>query len=149
MNRRTVKRKPRPAAGPRGETASDGIRINRFLSMCGIASRRKAEELVTAGRVRVNQVVVRELGSRVDPARDTVTVDDKAVAPVQEQVYIVLNKPKDAITTLSDERGRRTVMSLFKSRHRIFPIGRLDRDTTGVLLFTNDGEFAHRLMHPR
>jgi 23S rRNA pseudouridine2605 synthase len=149
MSPQARKRMPLRASSSRGETAADGIRINRFLSMCGIASRRKAEELVEAGRVKVNRKIVRELGSRVDPARDTVSVDDKVVSLVQEQVYLVLNKPKDAITTLSDERGRRTVMNLFRSRHRVFPIGRLDRDTTGVLLFTNDGEFAHRLMHPR
>ena len=117
--------------------------------MCGVASRRKAEQLVLDGRVSVNRSIVTDLSTRVDPASDRVAVDGKPVAEVHERVYVVLNKPKDAITTLSDERGRRTVMSLIRSRHRIFPIGRLDRDTTGVLLLTNDGEFAHHLMHPR
>ncbi len=149
MSREGRRHAPRRTVAHPGESASTGIRINRFLSMCGIASRRKAEELVAAGRVRVNRNVVRELGSRVDPSRDTVTVDDRPVTPVLEHVYLVLNKPKDAITTMHDERGRRTVMSLFRSRHRVFPVGRLDRDTTGVLLFTNDGEFAHRLTHPK
>ena len=117
--------------------------------MCGIASRRKAEELVTKGRVRVNRSIVTDLSTRVNPAHDHVFVDGKPISQVHEHVYLVLNKPKDAITTLSDERGRRTVMGLLKSRHRVYPIGRLDRNTTGVLLLTNDGEFANRLMHPR
>jgi 23S rRNA pseudouridine2605 synthase len=125
------------------------VRINRYLSMCGVASRRKAEQLVLEGRVRVNRSVITDLGRRVDPDHDRISVDGKPVTQVHEHVYLVLNKPKDAITTLSDERGRRTVMSLFKSRHRVYPVGRLDRNTTGVLLFTNDGEFANRLMHPR
>lgn len=129
--------------------SSSSIRINRYLSMCGVASRRKAEELVLKGRVRVNRSVITELGTRVHPGRDQVFVDGKPVVQVHEHVYLVLNKPKDAITTLSDERGRRTVMGLFKSRHRVYPIGRLDRNTTGVLLLTNNGEFANRLMHPR
>ncbi len=129
--------------------AASRIRINRYLSMCGISSRRKAEELILKGRVSVNRKVVTDLATRIDPAKDRVMVDGKPVAKVQETVYVVLNKPKDAITTLSDERGRRTVMSMIKSRHRIFPIGRLDRNTTGVLLLTNDGEFANRLMHPK
>ena len=129
---------------------ADGlIRINRYLSMCGIASRRKAEELVLAGKVEVNRRVVRDLATRVDPRRDRVFVDGNEAIPEQHNLYLVLNKPKDTITTLSDERGRRTVMSLVRSRQRVYPIGRLDRNTTGVLLLTNDGAFAHRLMHPK
>lgn len=125
------------------------VRINRFLSMCGLSSRRKAEELVLAGSVSVNGRVVTDLAARVDPAKDRVTVRGEPVTPEREALYLVLNKPKDAITTAKDERGRRSVMDILKSRQRVFPVGRLDRNTTGVLLFTNDGEFAHRLMHPR
>ncbi|HTY00852.1 MAG TPA: pseudouridine synthase [Bacteroidota bacterium] len=125
------------------------VRLNRFLSMCGVTSRRKADDLIQAGEVRVNRAVVTDLGTKVRLSVDHVSVRGHEVAPSQEYVYLVLNKPKDTITTLSDERGRNTVMQLVSSRHRIYPIGRLDRHTTGVLLFTNDGPFAHQLMHPR
>lgn len=128
---------------------TDGVRINRFLSMCGIASRRKAEELIRTGAVRINGVVVTDLGTRVDPSRDKVFVNGSQAARVHDYLYLVMNKPKDAITTAKDERGRTTVMDLLRSKQRVFPVGRLDRNTTGVLLFTNDGEFANRMMHPR
>jgi 23S rRNA pseudouridine2605 synthase len=125
------------------------LRLNRYLSMCGVASRRKADELIENGRVEVNRKVVKDLGTKVNPACDSVFVDGKRVGHIQEHVYLVMNKPKDAITTLSDEKGRNTVMKFVRSKQRVYPIGRLDRNTTGVLLFTNDGEFAHHLMHPR
>jgi len=130
-------------------TVTERIRINRYLSMCGLASRRKAEELVTKGKVRVNGEIISDLGTKIDPQHDKVFVEGKQVVQLDERIYLVMNKPKDTITTLSDERGRRTVMSLLDTKRRVFPIGRLDRNTTGVLLFTNDGEFANRLMHPR
>jgi len=129
--------------------ASGLIRINRYLSICGFASRRKADELVLAGRVRINGSVMTDLGTRVDPATDKITLDDQSVTLVHDHLYLVLNKPKDTITTLSDERGRKTVVQLVRTKQRVFPIGRLDRNTTGVLLLTSDGEFAHHLMHPR
>ena len=129
--------------------AQGQIRINRFLSMCGITSRRKAEELVLQGKVEINHTVVRDLSTRVDPVRDRVFVGGTQALPVEGFLYLVLNKPKDSITTLSDERGRTTVMSMVHSRQRVYPVGRLDRNTTGVLLLTNDGNFAHRLMHPK
>jgi 23S rRNA pseudouridine2605 synthase len=125
------------------------VRINRYLSMCGIASRRKAEELVLQGKVEVNHHVVTDLATKVRPGIDRVYVEGRQAARVHDYVYLVMNKPKDTITTLSDERGRTTVMSLIRSKQRVFPIGRLDRNTTGVLLFTDDGEFANRLMHPK
>jgi pseudouridine synthase len=128
---------------------SDSIRLNRFLSMCGVSSRRKADEMITSGAVSVNGRAVTDLGVRIDIKHDVVRVDGRQVALVHDFVYLVLNKPKDTITTLSDDRGRNTVMSLVASRHRVYPVGRLDRNTTGVLLFTNDGEFANRLMHPK
>ena len=125
------------------------VRINRYLSMCGIASRRKVEQLVLDGKVSVDKKVITHLATKVDPTRNKVFVNGKQVVQTQELIYLVMNKPRDTITTLSDERGRTTVMSLLKSKRRVFPIGRLDRNTTGVLLFTNDGEFANRLMHPK
>jgi pseudouridine synthase len=125
------------------------VRINRYLGMCGIASRRKAEDLVRGGKVLVNGRTVTDLATRIDPERDRVFVGGKQISRVHDYVYLVMNKPRDTITTLHDERGRTTVMSLLRTRDRVFPVGRLDRNTTGVLLFTNDGEFAHRLMHPR
>jgi pseudouridine synthase len=146
---------PRPRPRPRRATpvppapSGGAVRINRYLGMCGVSSRRKAEELVLEGKVRVNGVIVTDLATRVDLRRDRVTVSGADVAPDRDTVYLVLNKPRDAITTAKDERGRRSVMDLLRVRGRVFPVGRLDRNTTGVLLFTNDGEFAHRLMHPR
>ncbi len=125
------------------------IRINRYLSMCGIASRRKADEFVTNGSVQINGKVMTDLGRKINPQRDKVFVEGKQVAQVHDYLYLVMNKPKDAITTLSDEKGRTTVMSLVRTKQRVYPIGRLDRNTTGVLLLTNDGEFANRLMHPK
>jgi 23S rRNA pseudouridine2605 synthase len=125
------------------------VRINRYLSMCGLASRRKAEELVLGGKVEVNHLRVTDLATKIDPQRDKVFVEWKRVIQLQQYVYLVLNKPRDTITTLNDERGRTTVMSLVRTKQRVFPIGRLDRNTTGVLLLTNDGEFANRLMHPK
>lgn len=132
---------------PAGQTT--GVRLNRYLSMCGIASRRKADELIAGGEVSVNGAVVTSLGTVIQPGKDRVFHDGKEVAAVDAPVYIVLNKPRDTITTMSDDRGRTTVMDILHARKRVFPIGRLDRHTTGVLLFTNDGEFANRLMHPR
>ncbi|MGE5313422.1 MAG: pseudouridine synthase [Acidobacteriota bacterium] len=116
--------------------------------MSGIASRRAAEDVVRAGEVRVNGKVVESLSTQVDPERDIVTVGGKSVTPAEHLVYLLLNKPKDYITTAKDEKDRRTVFDLLSVRERVFPIGRLDRNTTGVLLFTNDGFLATKLMHP-
>jgi pseudouridine synthase len=125
------------------------IRLNKYLAMCGVASRRKADELIRQGRVSVNGKIIDQLGVKVDPERDSIYVDGRKVEYRGKMVYIVLNKPKDCITTVRDERGRRTVMDFIKVKERVFPVGRLDRNTTGVLLLTNDGELAYRLMHPR
>jgi len=147
-----MKRPVRSHAAPGARSTPpepESIRINRFLSMCGVTSRRKAEDLVLQGKVEINHEVVRDLTRRVNPARDRVFVSGKQALPANSQLYFVLNKPKDAITTLSDERGRTTVMSMIRTKQRVYPIGRLDRNTTGVLLLTNDGEFAHHLMHPK
>lgn len=124
------------------------VRLNKFLADAGVASRRKADELIAKGLVKVNGRIVRELGIKVHPG-DLITVEGKPVSPYKHLTYIVLNKPKDYITTTSDERGRKTVLDLIPLKTRIYPVGRLDRNTTGVLLLTNDGELAARLTHPR
>jgi 23S rRNA pseudouridine2605 synthase len=140
------KRRPEPAP-----QSSDGlIRLNRFLSNAGIASRRDADKLIELGLVKVNGKVVTELGMKVDPRVDVVKYDDKNLKPEKLQ-YVVLNKPKDYLTTSEDPLERKTVMHLIESacKERIYPIGRLDRMTTGLLLFTNDGEMARRLTSPK
>ena len=124
------------------------MRLNRYLSLCGLGSRRKCEELIRAGRVEVNGRRIQELGSRVSEA-DEVTVDGLPVRPVQEAVYVMLNKPAGVVTTARDERQRRTVVDLVSLDQRVFPVGRLDKETEGLLLLTNDGEMAFRLTHPR
>ena len=129
--------------------AGSEIRLNRYISNAGVSSRREADELIGAGLVTINGDVVTELGTKVK-AGDVVKFNGQKLA-VEAKVYILLNKPKDAITTSDDPDGRNTVMDLFegKMKERIFPIGRLDRNTTGVLILTNDGEFANRLTHPK
>lgn len=128
--------------------AGEPIRLNKFLSNSGLCSRRTADQYIAAGRVKVNGAVVSELGSQVLPT-DQVMVDDKPLS-LEAKVYVLLNKPKNCVTTLTDPEGRRTVMDLVHNActERIYPIGRLDRNTTGILLLTNDGDLAVRLMHP-
>ena len=128
--------------------AGEPIRLNKFLSNSGLCSRRTADQYIAAGRVKVNGAVISELGSQVLPT-DQVMVDDKPVS-LEAKVYVLLNKPKNCVTTLTDPEGRRTVMDLVHNActERIYPIGRLDRNTTGILLLTNDGDLAVRLMHP-
>lgn len=126
------------------------IRLNRFMAKAGIASRREADSIIAEGRVRVNGATVTELGTKVGPD-DDITFDGRAVRP-KGPLYILMNKPKDTITTKADEKGRTTVMDVVtlpeKEKAGLFPVGRLDRDTTGILLLTNDGDLAYRLMHP-
>ncbi len=124
------------------------MRINKYLSGCGIDSRRKCEKFVVDGRVRVNGKTVTELSTDVKDG-DVVEVDGRTVSSATRKVYIMLNKPKGCICSASDEKGRKTVLDLVKVRERIFPVGRLDYDTEGLLLLTNDGELANKLMHPR
>ena len=127
------------------------MRLQKFLARAGAASRRGSEDLMTAGRVRVNGEVVTELGTKVDPAVDVVTLDGKRLSLAEEPVYIALNKPAGVMTTMSDPQGRMTVATLVPTKEHpgLFPVGRLDYDTTGLLLFTTDGEIAHRLLHPK
>ena len=128
---------------------SDKIRLQKWLSMAGVASRRKAEEMIQDGRVRVNGAVVTELGAKADPARDVLEVDGKIVETTQKKVYIMLHKPEGVVTTVTDPFGRPTVMDLVPQDVRLFPVGRLDQDTSGLLLMTNDGEWAQKLSHPK
>ncbi len=126
------------------------IRLNRYIANAGICSRRKADELIEAGVVSINGEVVTSLGTRVNPATDEVKYNGERLKR-EKMVYILLNKPKDYITTTDDPQERRTVMHLVEkaTRERIYPVGRLDRNTTGLLLMTNDGELAEKLSHPR
>ncbi len=125
------------------------VRINRYLAMSGIASRRAADQLVVAGRVTVNGRLITEPGLKVDPKTDEVIVDGRRLAePEARKVYILFNKPRNVITTSSDEKNRDTVLDHVSVKERVYPVGRLDRKTTGVLLLTNDGDLAHKLMHP-
>ena len=134
---------------------TDEIRLNKYLSHAGVASRRRADELIKEGRVKVNGQVVVEMGYKVK-AKDNVEFEGKRLN-LEKKYYILLNKPKDFITTLKDEKDRRTVMELLRGAYaqikaptvpRLYPVGRLDRNTTGVLLITNDGELAQKLTHP-
>ncbi len=126
------------------------IRLNRYISNAGICSRRKADELIAAGVVAVNGVVISELGHKVDPQKDEIKYNGETLKR-EKMVYVLLNKPKDYITTTEDPQERRTVMHLVEkaSKERIYPVGRLDRNTTGLLLMTNDGDLADKLSHPR
>jgi 23S rRNA pseudouridine2605 synthase len=124
-------------------------RLQKILSQAGIASRRKAEELIQAGRVTVNGAAITELGSKADLDRDHIKVDGKLVRAPRRHVYIAINKPKGCVTTVSDPEGRPTVMHLLRGvKDRVFPVGRLDYNSEGLLLLTNDGEFAHRITAP-
>lgn len=124
------------------------IRLQKHLSECGVCSRRAAEELIRQGRVKVNGRTA-EIGDQVDPLRDKITVRGKPVVPVREKLVVMLHKPRGFVTTLKDEKDRKCVAQLVKDAPvRLFPIGRLDRDSEGLLLMTNDGALANRLTHP-
>ncbi len=125
------------------------MRLQKYLAMCGVASRRKAEEYIQSGKIMVNDEVITEMGYVVDPDADIVSYNGKPVSQNEELVYILLNKPKGYITTLSDEFNRKKVTDLIDVPQRIFPVGRLDCNTTGLLILTNDGDLTYRLTHPR
>ena len=125
-------------------------RLQKILSHAGIASRREAETIIASGRVTVNGKVVTELGSKADPSLDRIMLDGRQVRIEAERVYILLNKPSGYVTTMKDPQGRPVVNDLLKGvRERVYPVGRLDYNTEGLLLMTNDGELANRLAHPR
>lgn len=126
------------------------IRLQKFLSDAGVCSRRAAEGMILDGRVSVDGEVIRELGVKVDPLKSLVCIDGKQIKPQDEHVYLVLHKPRGVLTTVFDPFKRSTVMGLIKDAPgRIYPVGRLDMDSEGLLIFTNDGELANRLIHPR
>ncbi|GCE48524.1 ribosomal large subunit pseudouridine synthase B [Thermosporothrix hazakensis] len=130
----------------------EGERLARFLARAGVASRRKAEELIAAGRVRVNETVISTQGVKVDPERDRIYVDNKEIHARTQHLYLLLHKPMGYVSTVSDPEGRPTVLDLLPPElrtQRLYPVGRLDRETSGLLLLTNDGDFAQRLTHPR
>ena len=123
------------------------VRINKFLSDSGVSSRRNSEQFILDKRVTVNDKIITELSFKVDPEKDVVTLDGERIKP-KKHIYVLLNKPKGYITTVSDERDRKTVLDLVKTKERIYPIGRLDYNTTGLLFLTNDGDFSQLLTHP-
>jgi len=125
------------------------IRLQKWLSMSGACSRRKAEELITSGRVSVNGAVVTELGAKANTQTDLVELDGKAVEIEGRKRYIMLHKPEGVVTTVTDPFGRTTVMDLVPKDVRLYPVGRLDYDTTGLILMTNDGQWAQKLTHPK
>ncbi len=126
------------------------MRLQKYLALCGIASRRAAEKLIEDGRVAVNGKVVTELGTKVSP-KDKVTFDGKPVVLDEQKVYIAVNKPVGVLSTASDDRGRRTVVDLVKDEftERLYPVGRLDYDTEGLIFLTNDGDFTYAVTHPK
>ena len=125
------------------------VRLHKLLAQSGIASRRKCVELMLAGLVEVDGEVVTRLGTKVDPRTAVIRVDGKRLPPVSKHVYLALNKPRGVVSTMSDPEGRRTLQDLVSERpERLFHVGRLDTDTSGLILLTNDGDFAHRLAHP-
>ena len=125
------------------------IRLQKWLSQSGIASRRKAEELILAGAVAVNGITVTELGARADTTRDRVTVKGQPCELINTKIYIALHKPEGVVTTVSDQFNRRTVMDLIPAGTPCYPVGRLDYETSGLILLTNDGDLAQRLTHPK
>ena len=136
---------PKPEAKPK-----DGKdRLQKILSQAGVTSRRKAEQMILDGRVTVNGEIITELGSKADLEHDHIKVDGHLLRKPKRHVYIALNKPKDCMTTVSDPEGRQTVLHLLRGvKERVFPVGRLDYHSEGLLLLTNDGEFAHRVTAP-
>jgi pseudouridine synthase len=126
-----------------------GVRLQKVLAAAGVGSRRHCEELIGAGRVEVDGQVVRRFGARVDPEHQVIRVDGKRIPARQDVVYLAFNKPRGVLTAMSDDRGRKTIVDFLGTRaERLFHVGRLDYDTEGLMLLTNDGELAHRLAHP-
>lgn len=124
------------------------MRINKYLAGLGVASRRKVDEMIEAGKVRINERAAK-LGEQIDPTRDRIAVGGKEVGSRPQRVYFAVNKPKGIVSTARDTHGRRTVVSLVKSKERLFPVGRLDMESEGLMLLTNDGELMQRMTHPK
>lgn len=124
-------------------------RLQKYMAACGVASRRKCEEIILNGRVKVNNETIKELGTKIDINNDIVCVDNKVITPEEQKVYIALNKPEGYVSTVKDEKGRKTILDLVLVKERIYPIGRLDYDTSGLILLTNHGEVYNKIIHPR
>lgn len=124
------------------------VRLQKFMAECGVASRRKSEELIEMGKVKVNGHPA-HIGDKINPKRDIVTVRGKRINKTDRMYYIMLNKPRGYVTTVCDELGRKTVMDLVDVNARVYPVGRLDKDSEGLLILTNDGSFANALTHPK
>ena len=124
------------------------MRINKFMAECGVASRRACDEMILEGRVKVNGKKIDTPGLEINEFNDAVTLDGRRITLVSKKYYIMLHKPKGYVTTVKDDKGRKTVMELIKIRSRLYPVGRLDYDTEGLLLLTNDGQLAYALTHP-
>ena len=124
-------------------------RLQKYMASCGVASRRKCEELILAGKVKVNGILVNELGAKVDPENDTIEYDGKIINKEEKKIYIMLNKPEGYICSVKDEKDRKTILDLVRVKERIYPIGRLDYDSSGLILLTNDGEVYNKIIHPR
>ena len=133
-----------------GPELHEGIRLQKVLAQAGVASRRAAEDLIFRGRVEVNGTVVKEQGRRVDPVHDVIRVDGARIPPQAEHLYVVLNKPRGVVSTMEDPHGRPALQEYVKAytAERLFHVGRLDAETEGLLILTNDGEFSQRMMHP-
>jgi 23S rRNA pseudouridine2605 synthase len=129
-------------------TEPEGVRLQKAMAAAGVASRRASENLIVAGRVKVNGKVVRELGTRIDPSSDSVWVDNKPVQLDPDRIYLAFHKPRGVVSTMADEFGRPDLSQFFYAYDRVFNVGRLDAETTGILLMTNDGDLANQLAHP-
>ena len=125
------------------------IRLQKYIAECGIASRRKAEELILEGKIIVNGIIVTELGTKINPSKDIVEYNNKVIEPEQRNVYILLNKPIGYVTTVKDQFNRPSVLDLVKVKERIVPVGRLDFYTSGALILSNDGDFVYKITHPK
>ena len=124
-------------------------RLQKYMASCGVASRRKCEEIILEGKVKVNGMVVTELGIKVNPLNDEIEYNGKIITKEEKKVYIMLNKPEGYISSVKDEKGRATILDIVKVEERVYPIGRLDYDSSGLLLLTNDGEIYNKIIHPR
>lgn len=132
------------------ETKNQTIRLNKYIAQCGIASRRKADELIESGEVIINGRKVFELGVQVDPKLDDIRVKGQKIRTEEDKIYVIFNKPRNVLTAMSDPEGRPNVGEYFKNQpFRLFPVGRLDWDSEGLLLMTNDGEFSQKVAHPK
>jgi len=124
-------------------------RLQKYMASCGVASRRKCEEIIAEGKVKVNGALVKEPGIKIDPSQDIVEVEGEIIKKEKNKVYIMLNKPEGYISSVKDEKGRTTILDIVKTTERIYPIGRLDYDSSGLILLTNDGEIYNKIIHPR